>query len=355
MSDVVIVDDEPAISAWASRVLEQHGYVCRRAATAGQARGLLGADGHRLVLLDINLPDESGMDFLAEVREAHPGSAVVMITGEDSLELALQAIALGAYGYLIKPVLGGELVIAVANALKRRRDEQTNRRLLERFRGMVTERGDQLEQAVTELRMVEGEVRGAQAETIVRLARMVEFRDEETGAHVQRMSGYCAELASRLRIPDERCEMIRLASQLHDVGKIAVPDSVLLKAGRLTPEEFELMKSHAVVGYEMLFGSVSSVMRLAATIALTHHERWDGQGYPRGLEGEEIPLEGRIAAVADVFDALTSERPYRPAFPVTAATDTMRAERGSHFDPHLLDTFIEGLPGILAIREAHAT
>jgi response regulator RpfG family c-di-GMP phosphodiesterase len=194
----------------------------------------------------------------------------------------------------------------------------------------------------------------AQSETIFRLARVIEFRDEETGHHLQRMSRYCALLADSLGLSGERVEMIRLASQLHDVGKVAVPDSILLKRGELTHAELEVIKSHAETGYRMLAGSSSRVLALGAQIAYTHHERWDGSGYPRGLALEDIPIEGRIAAVADVFDALTSDRAYRAAFPPQTAREMMREQRGAHFQAELLDLFLERRGELEAIRRAYA-
>jgi putative two-component system response regulator len=184
---------------------------------------------------------------------------------------------------------------------------------------------------------------------------MVEFRDEETGKHLQRMSDYCEILARHSGLSPERCELVRLASQLHDVGKVAISDTILLKPGMLTDEEFETIKSHAETGYDMLRGSSSEVVQVGALIARTHHERWDGAGYPRGLAGESIPLEGRIAAIADVFDALTSDRVYRPAFPFMDAVKMVSAERESHFDPALAYEFIAALPEVESVHEAYAS
>jgi putative two-component system response regulator len=217
----------------------------------------------------------------------------------------------------------------------------------------VDNRSRRLEAALEDLRLSENKVFVAQAETILRLARIVEFRDDATGHHVQRMSSYCEILARRLGLPEHRCELLRLSSQLHDVGKVAIHDSILCKPGRLTAPEQEVMETHAEIGYEMLAGSASEVVQMGALIARTHHERWDGNGYPRRLAGEEIPREGRIAAVADVFDALTSDRVYRPAFPVRLAVEKMQAERASHFDPELLDAFMAALPEMEAIRRAY--
>jgi putative two-component system response regulator len=181
-------------------------------------------------------------------------------------------------------------------------------------------------------------------ETLTRLARAVEFRDNDTGEHIQRMSAICAQIAKRLDIDPTRCALIRDAAPLHDAGKIAIPDAILLKPGRLTDAERAVMETHAAIGHDLLSGSSSPLLQLAATIAHTHHERYDGTGYPRGLTGEAIPLEGRIAAVADVYEALTSDRPYRAALPEHEAVKLMRAERGSHFDPAVLDAFLETLP-----------
>jgi cyclic di-GMP phosphodiesterase len=277
-----------------------------------------------------------------------------MVAGEDSPKLAMTAIEQGAYGYLVKPVKTGELLINVANALHRRRLELDNGRLVQRLQATVDDRSHELEEALRDLELSETKVWVSQAETIFRLARLVEFRDEETGHHLHRMSSYCGILARGTGFSEQRCELVRLASQLHDVGKVAVPDSILLKHGKLTPEEFEVVKGHAETGFQMLSGGASEVVQLGALIARTHHERWDGSGYPRGLAGNDIPAEGRIAAVADVFDALTSDRVYRPALPVKSAIEMMRDERGHHFDPELLDAFLLALPEIEAIRQAYA-
>jgi putative two-component system response regulator len=353
MTELLIVDDEEALRRWAERVLNGSGYACAGAGDVASAREQLKRAPYQLVLLDVNMPGESGMQLLTDIRSNHPTCAVVMVTGEDSTELALTAIEHGAFGYMIKPVAAGELLINVANALHRRRLELETRRLTRRLQATAAERGELLEDAMQELQLSETKVWASQAETIFRLARLVEFRDEETGHHLQRMSAFCEILARHAGLTEPECELIRLASQLHDVGKVAIPDSILLKHGKLTPAEFEIIKSHAETGYRMLSGSVSEVVQMGASIARTHHEWWDGSGYPRALAGEEIPLEGRIAAVADVFDALTSDRVYRSAFPFAAAIEMMQGERGTHFEPALLDAFVASLPEVEAVRGAY--
>ena len=182
----------------------------------------------------------------------------------------------------------------------------------------------------------------------------VEFRDEATGAHIERIGRFSTLLAEQIGMDSDFCEKIGHAAPLHDVGKVAIPDRILLKPGKLTVAEFNVMKTHAEIGHRLLADSDTDLLRLAATIALAHHERWDGGGYPHAIAGEEIALEGRIAAVADVFDALTSDRIYRPAFPVGLAVDMMTAERGRQFQPELLDAMRSAFDHIDAVRRQYS-
>jgi putative two-component system response regulator len=353
MRELLIVDDNGPLRSWAERVMRDGGYTCDGVGGAADARECLEHSAYSLVLLDVKMPGESGMELLSRIRSSHPGTAVVMITGEDDPKLAMTAIEHGAYGYMVKPLRSGELLITVANALYRRRREHESQRLVRSLEEAVDDRSQKLEAALHDLRLSGSKVFAAQAETILRLARIVEFRDDATGQHVQRMSCYCEILARQLGLPERHCEALGLSSQLHDVGKVAIHDSILCKPGRLTAPERVVMQTHAEIGYEMLAGSTSELVQMGALIARTHHERWDGNGYPRGLAGVGIPPEGRIAAVADVFDALTSDRVYRPAFPVRLAVDKMHAERASHFDPEVLDAFIAALPKVETIRQAY--
>jgi putative two-component system response regulator len=354
MNKILVVDDEQALRRWSERVLSDHGYECEGASDAQDAREHLKDGAFQLALLDINMPGESGMQLLSHVRSEYPDCAAVMVTGEDSVELAMSAIEHGAYGYIIKPAEAGELLINVANALHRRRLELETRHLLQRVQQTASERHEQLEQALQDLQLSETRVWASQAETIFQLARVVEFRDEETGMHLQRMSAYCEIITHKIGLSGEECEQLRLASQLHDVGKVAIPDSILLKHGKLTDEEFETIKTHAEIGHKMLAGSRSEIVKLGAVIAHSHHEWWDGTGYPQGLAGEAIPREGRIAAIADVFDALTTDCVYRSAFPLKVAVQMMQAERGTHFDPELLDIFTNALPEVEAAYVAYS-
>jgi len=354
MAELLIALDDDALRRWAERVVRERGYVCDAVANACDARELLALGNYELVLLGVNMPDESGVGLLGHIRSEHPDVAAVVVTGEDDPRLAMTAIELGAFGYVVEPVGAGELLINLANALHRRSLGLENLRMSHSLQATAAHRSASLEGAMEALRRSENRGWMSQAETILRLAKVVEFRDEETGHHLQRMSAYCEALAREIGIDAQHTERLRLASQLHDVGKVAVPDSVLRKRGKLTTEEFEIVKTHAEAGCRMLAGSGSEAVQMGARIAHCHHERWDGCGYPRGLAREEIPVEGRIAAVADVFDALTSDRGYRPAFPLKTAVDMMREERGAHFDPELLDSFLETLGELDGIKRAYA-
>jgi len=203
--------------------------------------------------------------------------------------------------------------------------------------------GQEIENRSSELKRALSELEIAQAETVRRLSMAVEFRDEDTGAHIERIGRFSRLLAEQFDMKEEFCARLSHAAPLHDVGKVAIPDAILLKPGPLTPEERAIVETHAEEGYRLLRGSSSSILDLAATIALSHHEKWDGSGYPRGAGGEAIPIEGRIVAIADVFDALTSDRVYRKAFAVEEAVQMMLGQRGRHFDPRLLDAFMEVL------------
>jgi len=354
MPDVLIVDDEELIARWARRVLETNGYNCAVAFDTSAAREHLAHGQFDCVLLDVHLPDESGLDLLTDIHAQDPLMAVVMFTGEGDTAAAMNALSVGASGYIVKPSSEREVLIAIKAALHTREKAIEHEERIETLERAGTT-SFELEQMMENLQEVENKLRDAQSESAFRLARMVEFRDPDTGLHLTRMSAYCRIIARGAGLPPDRCDEIGLAAQLHDVGKIAIPDEVLLKQGPLTPGEFNVMKGHCRAGYELLAGSNSALMRLGATIAISHHERWDGQGYPQGIEGEEIPIEGRIAAIADVFDALTSDRVYHRAMTVADAAEMIYANAGMHFDPRLVAVFRAHLPSILEVHdERHA-
>ena len=352
MSSVLIVDDDDAFRHSLVRLMQGQGFASEEAPDAPTAQAMIAAGDYSLVLLDVNMPGQSGMELLSEIRTAYPGLAVVMVTGRDEPTLAVAALETGAYGYVVKPFRPNELLISVANAMIRRDLEIESARNMDRLKSTVDTRTKELLTSVQRLQVAQAELGESYAEIILRLARLAEFRDEETGHHVNRMSRYCGVLAHRMGLLPENREQIEIASRLHDVGKVGVPDGILFKPGKLTLEEYTVVKLHPQRGYEILAGSESEVVSLGAQIALTHHEWWDGSGYPHGLAGTDIPLEGRIAAVADVFDALTSRRVYRPAFPVHRAIDMMKDLRGRQFDPDVLDHFLGAMDEVSAIRQS---
>lgn len=327
---ILVVDDDPVIRYVLLELLAEHGHDAAGAPGATEAHRLLDESEWALVLTDVNMPDGSGVDLVRHVTTHHPGVAAVMVTGVNDPQIAQTALELGAYGYLLKPFGGLEVAIQVANALRRRRLELESSRRREELEHEVAERTAQLQHA--------------HEETLRRFASAIEVRNTETGDHVERVGQLCGLLAERLGWDEERCAELRLASLLHDVGKIAIPDRLLLKPGPLTLDERAQMEHHTVIGHGLLSNSPSPLLALAAEVALHHHERWDGFGYPHGLLGEQIPLVARIVTVADVYDALTSDRPYRPAFTPDQALATMLAERGRQFDPDVLDAFITSLP-----------
>lgn len=236
--------------------------------------------------------------------------------------------------------------LSASNRELRRRAAELSENLRQRSRIE-----DRLRDTILDLERSENALEHSQEETIMRLSLAVESRDAETGSHIERMGKYCHLIASKLGWSDDRCELLRVASPLHDVGKIAIPDEILRKPGALTDEERKEIERHAEIGHKILAGSDSRLLDLAARVALTHHEHWDGNGYPNGLAGEKIPIEGRIAAIADVFDALTSDRVYRPAMTVERTLSIMTEGRGTQFDPELIDLFIDSIEEVLQIRD----
>jgi putative two-component system response regulator len=350
VATVLIVDDQEGARALLRHLLGARGHSCLEAATGAEARRKLAEHAVDLVLCDVSLGPESGLELVQELRRSHPDAALLMVSGIDDPAVWELALDVGCYGYLTKPVRESELAISVANALRRRELElaaQERRRELELA---VAERTASLRELVRELEGSRRELASAYEETVRRLALAAEFRDQESGRHVERMSSYCALIAARLGLDDEHCEELRLAALLHDVGKIAIPDSILCTPDELSSEEWEQVRRHPDLGFQLLAGSGSRLLELAASIALTHHERMNGTGYPRGFRGEEIPLEGRIAAVADVFDAVTSERIYQRALGPDEARAILAAGRGTLFDPAVLDAFEAARAEVEAVR-----
>ena len=334
---VLVVDDEPYIRELIERCLELEGYSCDTAASGDEALSLLAGGGYQLLVSDIHMPGMSGMELLATVRARFPDLAVLMVTGVDDRTVAIQALKLGAYGYLIKPFDLNELAINAANALERRRLALLSRATQDRLEAEVSRRT--------------AEIRRREEEIALRLVAAAEFRDTDTGAHVRRIGLYAATLAGLLGWAEWQVDDLRVAAMMHDIGKIGVPDSILLKPGPLLAEEFEIIKLHTVIGARILQRSEIPLLEMAREIALSHHERWDGCGYPAAMAKGNIPESARIVAVCDVYDALVHERVYRKALPEDEVLQYLHEQRERHFDPRVLDAFLSQIDAFRAIRE----
>ena len=334
---ILVVDDEPYVRKLIARWLEGDGYSVVEADGPEAARAELQREEFDLVSLDITMPGELGTDILQDISNAFPDMAVIMITGVGKTKLAIESLNRGAWAYLSKPVERDELRFHVRNALERRflrLEAQNYTKLLE----------VQVQEQTREIETVHREM-------ILRLMAASHGRDGETGAHVRRTGLYSRLLAKSLGWSEAELDHIALAATMHDVGKIAIPDAILRKQGKLTEEEFEIMKKHTVLGAQMLAGSEVPVIKMAHDIALHHHEKWDGTGYPAGLAGEDIPECARIVTVIDVYDALSHDRPYRPKFPEDEVIAMLRHGMGVQFDPYILPCFFASLTEMHELAE----
>ncbi|TBV08019.1 HD domain-containing phosphohydrolase [Stutzerimonas kirkiae] len=341
-SRILIVDDEPANLKLLEKLLASEGYYRLDSVQDPRhvVRHYLDARPD-LILLDINMPYLDGYQVMAQLRALHDPllPPVIILTAEHGRDRLLKALASGARDYISKPFDRSELLMRVRNLL----DAHLAQRLLH-------EQKEVLEGMV---RLRTRELLETRLQVVRRLGRAAEYRDNETGRHIIRMSRTSALLAHHLGWSEGEVELMLHASPMHDLGKIGIPDAILLKPGPLDADEWAIMRQHPVIGAELLAGDDSRLMTLAREIALSHHEKWDGSGYPRGLAGEHIPQSGRIAAVADVFDALVSVRPYKPAWPREEAIAYLQQLAGKHLDPRVVEVFMRHLPEVLAIQDRY--
>ena len=343
---VLVVDDEEFNRELLEDLLVPWGYEVALAPDGQSALDMVASDPPDMILLDVMMPGLDGLAVVTRLKQdsATQGIPVVMVTALKAVEDRVKALEAGANDFLSKPVDKVELRATVASQMKLKAYHDFMQNYQAQLEAEVTRRTEQLHRAM-------GKLKEASLDTIMRLARAAEYKDEDTGAHILRMSSYGAAVARKMGLGDAVAQWILYAAPMHDVGKIGIPDHILLKPGPLDPEEWEIMKTHATIGGRILSGAKAGYLKLAEIIALTHHERWDGAGYPRGLKGAETPLVGRITAVSDVFDALTSKRPYKEAFSVDKSLAIIKEERGSHFDPEVVDAFFAVQDEILAIKE----
>jgi len=316
---LLLVDDEPANLQVLRNILSEH-YRLLFAKNGDRALALARTEQPDLILLDVMMPGKSGYEVCQALKleTTTRNIPVIFVTALSDVDDETHGFELGAVDYLTKPVSAAIVRARVRNHLS-----------------LV--RMDEL--AATRLAVVQ------------RLGRAAEYKDNETGLHVIRMSHYSRLIALEAGINEAWSDTLLHAAPMHDVGKIGIPDAILQKPGKLDPDEWQIMQRHAEIGAEIIGEDGSDLLNMARDVALYHHEKWDGSGYPRGLKGENIPIAARIVALADVFDALTSERPYKKAWPVEQATDLIREQSGQHFDPQLVQAFFDCLPAILTVRE----
>jgi len=301
-----------------------------------------------LILLDVIMPKMDGFEVIKKLKESEDTRVipVVMVTALREIENRVKALEAGADDFLSKPVDKVELRARVNSLIKVKAYNDHMRDYQKKLETEVERKTKQLSRAFKEIRK-------ASLDTIIRLSRAAEYKDEETGNHIQRISYYAVVLAQKIGLSGKSVEEILYAAPMHDIGKIGIPERILLKRGKLDPDEWKIMKQHPIMGAQILGGSNGGFIRVAEVIALTHHERWDGSGYPKGLRCEDIPLVGRIVAICDVFDALVTDRPYRKAFSVEESLKIIAEGRGRQFDPMLVDTFFSLKHEILSIKEKY--
>ncbi|NCP81989.1 MAG: two-component system response regulator [Comamonadaceae bacterium CG_4_9_14_0_8_um_filter_57_21] len=336
---VLIVDDAEVNLTLFEALVNRIGK-CTPIKFSNAKNGLAFAQTHEvdLVIVDYMMPELHGVEFIRLLRATHgkKNVPILMITANDQKQIRYRALDAGATDFLIKPVDKIEFMARVNNLLQLGASQKA-----------LSNRADLLAE---EVRKATFEIVQRERETVVRLSKAAEYRDPETGAHILRMAHYSELISRGLDMPAEQCSLLLDAAPMHDIGKVGIADHILLKPGRLTPQEFEVMKQHAMYGYEILKGSASKVLQAGADIARAHHEKFDGSGYPDGLQGETIPIFSRIVAVADVFDALTSERPYKKAWSLERASEHIKASSGTHFDPKCVTAFFANWEKVLEIR-----
>jgi putative two-component system response regulator len=348
MPNILIVDDEPAIQNLMSKILSREGYNTISVSDGQTALTKISAASPDLILLDLMMPGLSGFEVAGQIKGNTETRSIpiILITGLDSVDNHVTALDIGVDDFMSKTADRAEIVARVRSHLKVKRLNDQMRAYQQSLEITVAHKTNQLNQALEKLK-------DASLDTIFKLTAASEYRDNETGAHIKRMSHYSALIAQKMGLKNKTVEVVLYGAPMHDIGKIGIPDKILLKPGKLNAKEWELMKKHATLGAEILKGSKIGYVRMGEMIALTHHEKWDGSGYPHGLKGRKIPLAGRIVALADVFDALTSKRPYKDEFSIEKANQIILEDRGKHFDPDVVDAFFSIQDAILRIKETY--
>lgn len=340
---ILVVDDEASNVRLLEKMLTTMGYhnvICTQNPT--EAVPLYQEHNCDLILLDLDMPVLDGYGVMGKLNELTQNKPppILVLTAQHMQAYRQRAFDNGARDYVTKPFDANELLSRVRNLL----EVQMAHKFMHHQNEILEQKVRERTQALHDTRL----------QVVRRLGMAAEYRDNETGLHIIRMSKMAVIIAKAAGMNDDQCDLLLNAAPMHDIGKIGIPDNILLKPGAFEPHEWSIMQTHANIGAEILSGDDSDLMMMAHDIALNHHEKWNGKGYPNGRKGEEIPLVGRVTALADVFDALTSKRPYKEAWSTEKAVDLIKKERGQHFDPTLVDVFLEVLPEIIATREKYA-
>lgn len=329
---ILVVDDHDQVRGLITRWLQEDGYETFQAESVEHAERILNSHTIDIVTSDIKMPGRSGSDWAPKLSQSFPELGIVMISACEDTRLAIRTLTQGAWGYLIKPIAREELRFQVGRAIERRNFLIAEKEMTYRLKATVRRQTQMLQES--------------HQETIERLIPASMVRDDETGEHVRHIGVLSAIVAEELGWPMVEVDSLRLASPMHDIGKVGIPDAILRKPGPLSHEEFEVMKTHTTIGAQILANSNLPMIQMAQTIALFHHERWDGTGYPNGLRNLEIPLPARIVSAVDVFDALVHDRVYRSAVPVDIAIGEIRSGAGTHFDPEIVEALCNCYPRI---------
>jgi len=349
---ILVVDDDASTRENLKEILSLEGYQVYTAENGKEALEMLSHLNPDIMVVDLFMPELDGISLCKIVKNNAEtvDIGIILITAANDIDSRIKGLAGGADDFLNKPFLIPELKARIASLskIKKYRDFLKNyQNLLERE---VEKKTSELQKLYLQLQIAYNEIKDLSLEIIYRLAKAAEFKDEYTGFHIQRIGFYSTKIAEHLGLSKEQVELIKYSSPLHDIGKLRIPDHILLKPGPLTKDEWEIMKTHTIMGAKILEGSKIKYLKAAEKIALLHHEKWDGTGYPYGLKGKKIPLFARIVSIADVFDALTSDRPYRKAFSVEEAFEIIKNESGKHFDPELVEIFLKIKDEIIEIR-----
>lgn len=343
LANILVVDDELANVKLLEKILRTTGFnhvVSTQRPT--EVLPLHQQHNFDLILLDIDMPKLDGYGVMQQLNKFTNNNLppILVLTAQHMQSYKQRALDCGARDYVTKPFDAKELLSRVNNLLE-----------VQMAHKYMQHQNEILEQKIQERTEV---IHHTRLQVVRRLGMAAEYRDEETGLHIARMSKIAEIIAKAAGMDNEQCDLLLNAAPMHDIGKIGIPDNILLKPGKFEADEWAIMQTHAQIGADLLSGDDSDLMIMAHDIAISHHEKWNGKGYPNGLAGEDIPLTGRITALADVFDALTSKRPYKKAWPVDKAVVLIKEESGQHFDPTLVDIFLEKLPDIIEVREKYA-